>query len=689
MNRREFLAAAAGVSGYSIFVRADVAGNAPAAAMIQPPHPDIRDVFERISPAAAHAGVAGEPHMDLVDLACDVMVAGGGLAGVCAAISAARHGAKAVLVQDRSRLGGNSSSEVKMHVVGADNHTARPGWREGGLIEEFRLDDAANNPQRCWELWDLLLYDKCISEPNIVLLLDTVLYSVQISGGKITQALARCDKSEHIYRITAKIFCDCTGDSRLALEAGAQMRFGRESRAETGETLAIKEPDAQTLGSSVLFTSRNFGKPMPFVAPKWARKVTKEQLRFRPIGSWEYGYWWIEWGGQYNTIKDNERIRFELLAIVMGVWDYIKNSGEHPTSANWALDWVGMMPGKREARRVMGDYILHQDDVTGLNPDPQDAVAIGGWPMDNHPPSGFDDWRNPPFTSIKVPEVYNIPLRCLYSKDVANLMMAGRNISQTHVAFTTTRVMATCAVVGQAVGTAAALCVGDNLLPRQIPQDQSRLQRLQQMLLRDDQTIKGRRNEDPADLARNAKISASGEYEIPAAPQKNKPATQAGAKGKAPPPQPRVEEHADGQKALASHVINGLVRDVPGRFDNRWAAEMGADGAWIELAWDKPQKISQVQITFDSGFHRQLTLSSSDSTNATCIRAPQPETVRDYAVLYRDESGELKEIERVSGNHQRLRRHQFAAVNAKGIRIHISATNGDKLARIYEVRCYA
>ena len=173
-----------------------------------------------------------------VRLETDVLVAGGGLAGVCAAIAAARHGARVVLVQDRSRLGGNSSSEVKMHVVGANQHTARPGWRESGLIEELRLADAVNNPQRCWELWDLLLYDKVVSEPNITLLLETTVFSANVKDGRITEVAARCDKSEHLYRIRAGMFCDCTGDSRLGLEAGAEMRTGREGRAEFGESLA-------------------------------------------------------------------------------------------------------------------------------------------------------------------------------------------------------------------------------------------------------------------------------------------------------------------------------------------------------------------------------------------------------------------------------------------------------------------
>ena len=132
---------------------------------------------------------------------------------------------------------------------------------------------------------------------------------------------------------------------------------------------------------------------MPYTPPKWARKLEEKHLRFRGISktSWEYGYWWIEWGGAHDTIRDNERIRFELLSIVTGIWDYIKNSGKFPESANWAMDWVGMMPGKRESRRIEGDHILTQHDLMGLTDPFDDGVALGGWPLDEHPPGGFDD----------------------------------------------------------------------------------------------------------------------------------------------------------------------------------------------------------------------------------------------------------------------------------------------------------
>ncbi len=218
-------------------------------------------------------------------------------------------------------------------------------------------------------------------------------------------------------------------------------------------------------------------------------------------------------------------------------------------------------------------------------------------------------------------------------------MMAGRNISASHIAFTSTRVMATCAVIGQAVGTAAAICVQDGLTPRQIWQRKDVLAKLQQRLLRDDQTIRGLRNQDVSDLARKAKVVASAEQ--PDAP--------------------------------AAVVINGMPRDIPKKEINQWMARMGPEGAWLELSWDKPQRLRTVQITFDSGFQRELTLTSSLGVNRGIVRAPQPETAKNYSLWYRKTAGaELVRLADVKENHQRLNRHAFNAVEAQAVRIHIT-----------------
>jgi hypothetical protein len=654
MKRRDFLKLAAASTTYSAFVNLNGWGAEPVPVSV---HEEIAARHGDIAPLTPGTErFGGEPRMTLVDLKCDLFIAGGGMAGVCAAVAAARHGVKVVLVQDRSRLGGNSSSEVKMHIVGADIHGHRPGWREGGLIEEFRLDDAVNNPQRSREMWDLLLYDKVKSEPNITLILDTVCYAAETRDGHILRVMARCDKTEHLYRVSATLYADCTGDCRLGLEAGAEMRRGRETKEDFGESLALDKPDTHTLGSTILFTSRDFGRPMPFTPPKWARKVTQDMLRLRPIRSWEYGFWWVEWGGALDTIRDNERIRFELLSIALGVWDYVKNSGNHPSSANWALDWLGMMPGKRGSRRMVGDHILTEQDLMGKNGDFEDAVCIGGWSMDDHPPGGFDDAQMRPARQIPPPFPYNIPLRSLYSRNIKNLLMAGRNISASHVAFTSTRVMATCSVIGQGMGTAAAYCIHHKMLPGQLARDKSRVGELQQILLRDDQTIRDRANRDEEDLARGAEVEASGSL------------------GDCEP----------------GNLVNGFVRDLPGKWKNRWGAEMRPEGHYLQLEWKQPVKLRRVQITFDTGFERQLTLSHQDSENAKMIRAPQPETVRDYELLYQAPGAkEWTSLGKFTGNYQRLRRHEFAPFTAAALRLNITATNGSKIASVYEVRCYA
>ncbi|MEM7656183.1 MAG: FAD-dependent oxidoreductase [Bacteroidota bacterium] len=648
-SRRSFLKQSALLPTYSLFF---FAGSEPSAEQVS--EMPIESMERAIPLLAEDRRFEGEPHMALKELETDLLIAGGGPAGVCAALAAARNGAKVLLVQDRSRLGGNSSSEIKMHIVGANMHRGRPGWREGGIIEELRLEDAANNPHRSWEMWDLLLYDKLYSEPNIELLLDTTVYAAEVDEGRITRVMARCDKTEILYRITAKQFADCTGDARLAWEAGASVMWGHESRETFNEPLAWEKPSKDTLGSSVLFTARDYGRPIPYRAPAWARKIEEKHLRHRPIGSWEYGFWWIEWGGAHDTIQDNEMIRHELLAIVCGIWDYIKNSGKYPESANWGMDWVGMVPGKRESRRIMGDHILTQQDLMGLNPDFEDAVAIGGWGLDEHPPGGFDDTEKRPFVSVKLPEVYNIPLRSLYSKDLSNLWMAGRNASCSHVAFTSTRVMATCAVMGQAMGTAAAACVQHQLNPRQLYQDKPRLQELQQTLLKDDQTIKHLPNQDPQDLARSAKLKAS---------------------------------HQPEQAAL---LTNGWVRDLAEQeFINRWTAPMDGGEVWVELEWEQAQSIRELQLTFDSGFQRELTLTSADGHNAAMIRAPQPETVQAYRIEAWTESGTHQVLWEEADNHLRLCKHELdQAITASKLRIYLLATNGAPEARLYEVRCY-
>ncbi|MBC8011479.1 MAG: FAD-dependent oxidoreductase, partial [Burkholderiales bacterium] len=425
-------------------------------------------------------------------LEIDLLVAGGGLAGVCAALAAARNGLRVVLVQNRSVLGGNASSEIRMHIVGADAHGQKPGARETGLLEEIRLLDAAQNPQRSPAVFDLLLYTLVDAEPGITLLLDTDVIEADTVGSLITSVRAVSQSTEQEFVIRAKFYADCTGDGRLGVEAGADFTEGREARAEFGEPLAREVRDTQRLGSSMMFMARDHGRPMPFKAPAWARRFGPEDFQgHRDIGSYEYGYWWFEWGGQLDTLKDDERIRRECRGIALGVWDYVKNSGAHPGAANWALDWVAPITGKRESRRFLGPVMLTEHDIRRADTR-ADTVAYGGWPMDLHPPSGVDARHEPACTQHWFPHLFSIPFGALHSRNVDNLLFAGRNISATHVAFAATRVMGTCAVMGQAIGTAAAQLVREGAA-RCAEVD---LPALRRQLARDDAFLPGYRNED-------------------------------------------------------------------------------------------------------------------------------------------------------------------------------------------------
>lgn len=581
----------------------------------------------------------------------DILIAGGGMSGVCAALAAARNGAKVILLQDRSRLGGNASSEIRMHIVGASQ--LKQVWRETGILEELMLTESVTNPQASYEMLDYVLYDKVFSEKNITLLLDTVMYEVFTDGDNISRINAFCSPTEELYEITAKKFADCTGDGTLAALAGAEFMRGREAKSTYNESLGLEKADDITMGNSLMFEAQKHDKPMPFVAPSWARKYTFKDFQHRRIGSYEYGYWWIELGGMEDIVNDGQKIRDDLMAVVFGIWDYVKNSGDHPKSANWALSWFGMIPGKRESRRITGDYVMTQRDAQAPSL-LEDRVAYGGWPLDDHLPEGMDDTSQKPFRSIPLKGPYSIPMRSLYSKTFKNLYMAGRNISVSHVALSTTRVMATCAVLGQAVGTAMAYNIEHGLTPRKLCSDKGHLARLQQILLRQDQAMLGIVNHDEQDLARSAEVNAS-------------------------------HETADGS---AAQVIDGVNRDVQDGKTHQWRAEMTGEAPWISLRWKKRQQIGTVECTFDTGLNRFLRLSGQRYVQKNQVRGYQPETVSDFKIEVMDK-GKVVYEEYFENNYLRKFTHTFPPVRADEVRITVTKTHDDKLARIFEIRCYA
>ncbi|MBB3126628.1 hypothetical protein FHS19_001282 [Paenibacillus rhizosphaerae] len=441
----------------------------------------------------------------------DVTVIGGGLAGVCAAIAAARLGSQVVLVNNRPVLGGNSSSEVRVWVCGATAHGINRYARETGIMGELFVENQYRNPDGNPYLWDLVILEAVRAEPNITLLLNTDVHEVEADGPEENRTIRSVTGwmmgSERRIRMESPVFLDCTGDGLVGFMAGARYRIGREASREYGEAWAPEKADGITLGSTLLFYTKDAGHPVRFVPPTFAKDITQTPIPIkRVIRSGDSGchYWWIEWGGELDTVHDNEVIRDELWSVIYGVWDYIKNSGRFDADA-MTLEWVGSIPGKREYRRFIGDYVLNQNDIIAQEPFP-DRIAFGGWSIDLHPPQGMYAEASGS-KHMHADGIYHIPYRCLYSANVSNLLFAGRNISASHVAFGTTRVMATCAVMGEAAGTAASLCAAKGVSPRDIYR--SHLLELQQTLLRQDASVIGLRHEDDRDLARQAKVSAS------------------------------------------------------------------------------------------------------------------------------------------------------------------------------------
>lgn len=401
-----------------------------------------------------------EPNRTLKSVAYDTELAiiGGGLSGVCTAITAARKGVKVVLVQDRPVLGGNSSSEVRLWILGATSHMGNNNrWsREGGVIDEILVENTYINKEGNPLIFDSILLDKVTSEPNITLLLNTAVYEVHKSeNDKISSVKGFCSQNSTEYIIYAPLFCDASGDGIVGFLSGAAFRMGAESQEEFGEKFAPSKEYGGLLGHSLYFYSKDTGKPVKFTAPSFAMDVTKEIPRFRSFNAKEFGckLWWLEYGGRLDTVYDTEKIKWELWKVVYGAWDYIKNSGKFPESENLTLEWVGTIPGKRESRRFEGDYMMRQQDIVEQRTH-DDAVAFGGWSIDLHPADGVFS-EKPGCNQWHAKGIYQIPYRSLYSKNIKNLFIGGRIISATHVAFASTRVMATAAHIGQAIGMAA------------------------------------------------------------------------------------------------------------------------------------------------------------------------------------------------------------------------------------------
>jgi hypothetical protein len=574
----------------------------------------------------------------------DFCVVGGGMSGVCAAVAAARNGARVVLMQDRPVLGGNASSEIRMWVCGAHG----PNNRETGILEEIMLENFYRNPTANYSVWDSVVYEKAFCEPNLTLLLNCSCNSAEMEGDRIKSVRGWQGTAETWHTVEARLFADCSGDSILAPLTGAEVRVGREAADEFGEDIQPLVADRQTMGMSCLLQTRELDRPVPYIPPVWANKyLSDDDLPHRGHSVAGNNWWWFELGGEDDSIHDTERLRDELLAVAFGVWDHIKNHGDHGAE-NWALEWVGFLPGKRESRRYVGDHILTQNDIRAEGKF-ADLVAYGGWSMDDHHPGGIR-YEGPPTIFHPAPSPYGIPYRCLYSCNVSNLFCAGRNISTTHAALSSTRVMGTCAILGQAVGTAAALAVKHGLAPREVYEQQ--LSELQTLLMEDDCYLPWH-TRPVAALSLEAQLTAS-----------------------SGDPEP---------------LRNGLDRPI-GEADNGWSGPLGSA---VEYRWDTPRPVREVRFTFDSDLDRVFrTGERNRGQNMHCcyrnndpfFRMPEV-MVKAFRVEAQLGSGEWVTVAQERDNHRRLVR-LGVAVEAVAVRFIPEATWGAPEAHVFawEVR---
>lgn len=476
-------------------------------------------------------------HWKLEALHYDFVVCGGGLAGVCAAIAAARQGVRVGLLHDRTVLGGNSSSEVRVTPHGAAQH--HPYGRETGIIGELIIEERAVNHAEIFEngwtnsVWDLVLLTAVMAEPTIDLHLNTKVINAERTGSRITSVEALVLDSETRITATAPLFLDATGDGLVAHAAGCRFMTGSEGRDVFGEPEARPDTNNDTMGNSLMFKTEEVGPTPQWKPPFWAHELRDRSFFYdagRIPNDPRGGFWWVELGMPRHTIYDNRSIRTDLQRYILGIWDWMKNADPETREgcATRALDWIGSVLGTRESRRVVGPTIVTEGDIQTRRPWP-DEVAYGGWFLDLHTPGGLiaehseenSATRYNPFTEKAARGFvgpYGIPLSCLMAEDVENLFLAGRDISASHVALGTMRVMGTTALMGQAVGTAAARVLAD-AQPADRPNGASsapttrltpdQVHRVQQQLLRDGMWLPNTSTNDPADHAPRATITTS------------------------------------------------------------------------------------------------------------------------------------------------------------------------------------
>ncbi len=614
--------------------------------------------------------------------AYDVVVVGGGMSGLCAAVASARQGARTALIQDRSVYGGNASSETRMHISGASCHWGKKNAAETGILMELQLENKYLNDNYNFSIWDGVLWSLAMNTANLDTFMNTTMVAARTVDGEIRSISCYQMNTERHYDMKAAIFIDCTGNGTLGDLTGAEYCIGREAKADFNEPDAPAVRDGETMGNTIYFVAEDRGHPVRFVKPSWAYAYDESDFKHRYHGDIvvyhsaddvvvlkpgedytdhadelvekydvKSGYWWIELGGDWDDIiSQAEDIRYELYRCIYGVWDHIKNGGDHGAE-NYELVWVGNVAGTRESRRLMGDYILTEHDILAGRIH-ADEVAYGGWPMDEHVAGGFRAKGQIPSRVRSFKGFFSIPYGCYCSRNIRNLMMAGRDISATKLAMGATRVMATCAIGGEAAGIAAAMAARRSLTPREF--GRKHIAELQQELLKNDCYLLGTRNTDPRDLARSAAVTASSE-------------------------QPGY---------AAANVINGIARSTE-TASNLWRSRgLGPDGATLTLKLPAPASVSSVRLTLDPNLSEERCISVSKAFIEKEPIGVAPELLKDYTVSVRCAGQEVWQ-KTIQGNYQRLNILDLPeAVNADEVQIQVMATNGAPDAHIFEVRIY-
>jgi len=423
---------------------------------------DFTDDTEASAPPADEAALAnwravqkGEAQVPPLTENYDFVVVGGGIAGTCAALAAAEKDLSVVLIQDRPVLGGNASSEIRVETQGEERH------RIVSSVANRAANGNANS--KYWEDQRML---EVTNQPNITCNTGWRAYNVEMSPtGTIQAVYARNVESGERRRFTGSYFADCTGDGWLAYWGGAEYAIGREASDTYNESRAPVTADAMTMGNTTMWNTYDTGAPSPFPEVPWAMSVAGTAAATSGEWNWEYGM-------HLSTIYDAEQIRDHLLRAIYGNF---YNAKKNAANANRAFAWVAYVAGKRESRRIIGDYLLTQQDIVDGRWF-EDAVGSATWSIDLHYPTAVS------YRSTYIPTAVKrwfFPYRCLYCRDIAYLFMAGRNISVSHVGLGSPRVMNTCGQMGVAIGYAAWLCDKYACNPRDVYRSPARTEELQ------------------------------------------------------------------------------------------------------------------------------------------------------------------------------------------------------------------